>query len=45
MNSIPKEIMDLLHQVIQERDELKKELEELKKRLVKILEDENNELL
>jgi hypothetical protein len=35
----------LLHQVMQERDELKKELEELKKRLVKILEDENNELL
>ena len=37
--------MDLLHQVMQERDELKKELQELKERLVKILEEENNELL
>jgi len=45
MNTVPKEIMDLLHQVMQERDELKKELQELKERLVKILEDENNELL
>jgi len=43
MNVIPKEIMDLLHKTMEERNELKKELAELKEMLMKLLEEEKND--
>jgi len=43
MNTIPKEIMDLLHKTMEERNELKKELTELKEMLMKLLEEEKND--
>lgn len=42
MNSIPKEIMELLHKTIAERNELQKELTELKELMVKIIKEEND---
>ena len=42
MNTIPKEIMDLLHKTIEERNQLQKELIELKELMMKIIEEEND---
>ena len=42
MNTIPKEIMDLLHKTIEERNQLQKELTELKELMMKIIEEEND---
>jgi hypothetical protein len=42
MNTIPKEIMELLHKTIEERNELQKELTELKELMMKIIKEEND---
>lgn len=42
MNAIPKEIMQLLHKTIEERNQLQKELTELKELMMKIIEEEND---
>jgi hypothetical protein len=42
MNAIPKEIMELLHKTIEERNQLKKELTELKELMMKIIKEEND---
>lgn len=42
MNTIPKEIMELLHKTIDERNQLQKELIELKELMMKIIEEEND---
>ena len=42
MNSIPKEIMELLHKTIEERNHLKKEIIELKELMMKIIKEEND---
>lgn len=41
MNTIPKEIMELLHKTIDERNQLQKEITELKELMMKIIEEEN----
>ena len=43
MNTVPKEIMELLHKVMDERTQLQKELKELKELMMKILEEEQND--
>jgi hypothetical protein len=43
MNTVPKEIMELLHKVMEERTQLQKELKELKELMMKILEEEQND--
>lgn len=43
MNTVPKEIMELLHKVMEERNQLQKELRELKELMINILEEEEND--
>jgi hypothetical protein len=43
MNTVPKEIMELVHKVMEERNQLQKELRELKELMMNILEEEQND--
>jgi len=43
MNTVPKEIMELLHKVMDERTQLRNELKELKELVMQILEEERND--